>query len=319
MVSSKLVATIFIIVLVVCSAVAASAAHAPRLAHLTGSGEIVLRVRDNLSGVDPSSIRVIVDGQEVRPSLTKIPLGYRVSYTPTASSSGEHSVVLFASDMAKNAMRRAYRFVSTCRVAADNGPQPLREAALARRPLLDRVADSGIDPMRCLDTSQTRLRLTPEHGGTCGLRHVSARATILAALKPAPLFDVKISKQLRESAAVQVYDVTFTVSGTGALTEGYELFVGLIDPSGEVVFYEPRPGCRGTPLEQLKKTGESGLKMRLSFERGEFAGSGYTWCAAVAKAQSPDHLASNVATSPFDVIPGDCDVRASSGDPVSLP
>ncbi len=313
MVRSKFAFIMSLTVLVVCSVVAAGAEQAPRVANLTESGQMVFRVRDNLSGVDASSIRVIVDEQEVQPSLTKIPLGYRVSYRPSGSPSGEHKVVLFARDMARNAMRQAYRFGGACRVAAEDEPRRLQEIAQAERPLLHRVTNAGINAMRSLGASQARMRLGLERSGTGGLLSVSAPKRVLAAFRPAPLFDVRISKQLRAAEAGQICDVIFAVSGTGAATAGYELFVALIDPAGEVVFYEPTPGCRGTPLEQLERTGESGLKMQLSFVRDEFSGSGYTWCAAVAKAQSPEHLASNVAASAFDAIPGACDVRASSG------
>ena len=313
MVRSKFVFIMSLIAIIVCSAVAASAEQAPRVANLTESGQMVFRVRDNLSGVDASSIRVIVDEQEVQPSLTKIPLGYRVSYRPSGLSSGEHKVVLFARDMARNAMRQAYRFGGACRVAAEDEPRRLQEIALAERPLLHRVTDAGMNAMPSLGASQARMQISPERSGTVGLGLVSAPQRVLAALRPAPLFDVRISKQLRAADAGQIYDVIFTVSGMGAATAGYELFVALIDPSGEVVFYQPTPGCRGTPLEQLERTGESGLRMRLSFVRDEFSGSGYTWCAAVAKAQTPEQLASNVAASPFDVLPVGRDVRASGG------
>ncbi|HUT04804.1 MAG TPA: hypothetical protein VM163_13035 [bacterium] len=313
MVSSKFAFIMSLTAIIVCSAVVASAEQAPRITNLTESGQMVFRVRDNLSGVDASSIRVIVDGQEARPALTKIPLGYRVSYTPSGSLSGEYSVVLFARDMAKNAMRKTYRFGGACRVVAEDEPKPLREIALAERPLLHRVTDAGMNAMPFLGASQARMRLSPECSGTGGLRSVSAPQRVSAAFRPAPLFGVEISRELRAAEAGQICDVIFTVSGTGAATAGYELFVALIDPSGEVVFYEPTPGCRGTPLEQLERTGESGLRMRLSFVRDEFSGSGYTWCAAVAKAQTPEQLASNVAASAFDAIPDGCDVRASGG------
>jgi hypothetical protein len=108
----------------------------------------------------------------------------------------------------------------------------------------------------------------------------------------------------------QLYEAMFEVRGVRVAEAKYELFIGLIDRSGEVVFYEPEPGRRGIALEELERVSDSRFQLKLSFAPGEFLGSDYTWCAVVAQAGTPENTVSNVASMPFDISAPDCEMRA---------
>lgn len=66
--------------------------------------EIVFKVTDDDSGVNPDTIKLTVDGAEVAVSKTAVTGGYECSYTPaTALADGEHTIAVNASDNDGNA------------------------------------------------------------------------------------------------------------------------------------------------------------------------------------------------------------------------
>ena len=274
-----------------------------RTGALTEAGEIVLRVRDNLSGVDPLSIRLIIDGREVKPSLAKIAQGYSVSYTPTGSSNGEYNVELFASDRARNSMRRAYRFIGAPSAMALGNPKPCPERLLLDGPMLRRAARGELNvasgPVGGCEPKPVSMAPQADEAARDCL--VTPPGLILPRAQPPALFDVAIAKELHVADQRELYEVTFDVRANHAVNAQYELFVGLIDPYGEVVFYEPEAGRRALAFEELEQTGDSGFRLKLSFEPGDLAGVNYTWCAVVAPSGHPEHIVSNVASVPFDV------------------
>ncbi|MBN2208515.1 MAG: hypothetical protein JW759_04390 [Candidatus Coatesbacteria bacterium] len=284
----------------------------PRTASLTEAGQIVLSVRDDLSGVDPSSIRLVIDGLRVSPSLVKIAKGYRVSYTPPGSSSGEYNVELFASDMASNSMRRAYRFIGAPSVTALGDPQRSEKDPASDRPLLSRAADGELNAVwRPIDACKTRpVNMAPRLRDAAGGSAITAPGLIPPGVPQAVQFDVAITKELRVLDQKQLYEATFEVRGVRIAEAKCELFIGLIDHSGEVVFYEPEPGRRGIAIEELERVSEGRSRLKLSFAPGEFLGADYTWCAVVAQAGTPENTVSNVASAPFDVSAQECDTRA---------
>jgi len=290
-----------------------------RTGALTEAGEIVLRVRDNLSGVDPLSIRLIIDGREVKPSLTKIAQGYGVSYTPTGSPSGEYSVELFASDMAKNSMRRAYRFIGAPFAMALGNPKPCPERLLLDGPMLRRAAGSesnvasgpigGWEPKPI--SMAPNVEVPP--------RSWAVRPGLVPHCIQLPgQFSVAMTKELRVADQRELYEITFDVRANNHVNARYELFIGLIDPCGEVVLYEPETGRHGIALEELEQTEDLQFRLKLSFEPGEILGGNYTWCAVVARALRPEHIVSNVASAPFDVLPPESEMPVLDG-PSSFP
>jgi len=308
-----------LVVLVIVGFLSAGEASAvqsrPQVANLTEAGQIVLSVRDDLSGVDPSSIRLVIDGLRVSPSLAKIAKGYTVSYTPTGSSSGEYNVEIFASDMATNSMRRAYRFVGAPSATALGDPERSEKDPADPafdRPLLCRAADGELNAASsAIDACKTRpASIAPQLRDAAGDPAVMGPGLISPGIPQAGQFDVAITKELRVLEQKQLYEATFEVRGLRVFKTKYALFIGLIDPSGEVVFYEPEPGRRGTSLEELERVSDSRLQLKLSFAPGEFLGGDYTWCAVVAQAGTPENTVSNVASVPFDISAPECEMRA---------
>ena len=284
----------------------------PQVAKLTEAGQIVLSVRDDLSGVNPSSIRLVIDGVTVSPSLAKIAKGYKVSYTPPGSLSGEYNVEIFASDMATNSMQRAYRFVGAPSLTALANPKTSEKDPALDRPLLSRAADGELNAASGpIDASKTRpVGIAPQLRDAAGDRAVMGPGLIPPSTLQAAQFDVAITKELRVLDQKQLYEATFEVRGVRIPDAKYELFIGLVSPSGEVIFYEPEPGRRGTALEELEQVSDGRLRLKLSFAPGEFLGGNYTWCAVVSQAGTPENTVSNVASAPFDISAPKCVMRA---------
>ncbi len=289
----------------------------PRTGNLTDAGEIVLRVRDNLSGVDPLSIRLIIDGREVKPSLSKIAQGYSVSYRPIGSSTGEYNVELFASDMAKNSMRRAYRFIGAPSAMALGNPKPSPERLLLDGPMLRRAAGSELNvasgPIGGCEPKPVSMAPQVE-----GRRSVMRLGLASSHIQQPVQFNVAITKELCVADQGELYEVTFDVRANHLVNAQYELFIGLIGRTGEVVFYEPEAGRPGIALEELEQTEDLRFRLKLSFEPGEILGGNYTWCAVVARAGRPEHVVSNVASGPFDVSPPESEMLVLDG-PSSFP
>ncbi len=291
-----------------------------RSGNLTEAGEVVLRVRDNLSGVDPLSIRLIMDGREVKPSLSKIAQGYSVSYRPTGSSTGEYNVELFASDMAKNSMRRAYRFIGAPSAMALGDPKPSPERLLLDGPMLRRAAGSESKVASCPigGWEPKPVSMAPEVEGPARSWSVMRPGLTSSCIQQPVQFNVAITKELCVADQRELYEVTFDVRANHLVNAQYELFIGLIGRSGEVVFYEPEAGRRGIALEELEQTEDLRFRLKLSFEPGEILGGNCTWCAVVARAGRPEHVVSNVASGPFDVSPPESEMLVLD-DPSSFP
>lgn len=281
-----------------------------RTGNLTEAGEIVLRVRDNLSGVDPSSIRLVIDGREVTPSLSLIPKGYSVSYTPAEALTGEYKVEICARDMAKNSMRQAYRFMGAPFVAAN--PRKSNAGPECNRPMLRRAADNESSLASVSGACWGPRPVSERHDAAAGPgKRLIARPGLMSAhVLPDTLFNVAIMTELRATDGRELYHVTFDVKSSRDVDTEYELFVGLIEPSGEVVFYEPEAGRRGVALKELEQVGDSWFELNLSFEPGELLGQDYTWCAVVARAGSGGAIVSNVASALFDGSRADSDTVA---------
>ncbi|MBN1592363.1 MAG: hypothetical protein JW941_03815 [Candidatus Coatesbacteria bacterium] len=269
----------------------------PRSARLAESGAIVINVRDDLSGVNPSSIHLIVDGQEVKPSLTSIDKGYCVSYSPPTASAPSYEVEISASDMARNTMHRFYRFSRE----PDRAPSPLSSESgpACAHPPLRRVSDNidqgSQDPRSCWGP---RAVLDPNDSlGQAG-KGLSHPVNLSRTALHDALFEVGITSRLREADGGELYSVAFDVECNRASDGDFDLLVGLIDPSGEVIFYEPEEGRRDTSLRDLEAVNDSTLRLELDFEPNQFMGNGYTWCAVVSRADTLE-IVSNVASSPF--------------------
>ena len=296
-------------VLVVLSAGSVCEAALPqyrlRTGALTEAGEIILRVRDNLSGVDPLSVRLVIDGREVKPSLAKITQGYSVSYTPAGSTTGEYNVELFASDMAKNSMRQAYRFIGKPSVIALANPKRL----LPDGPMLRAVGGESNVASRLIQGEEpTPISMAPAVEDPRRSQSLMSLGLVSPFLKEAEQFKVAIAEELIAADQDELYKVTFDISANHSVNEEYELFIGLIDLAGEVVFYEPEAGRYGIALEELEQTEDLRFRLKLSFEPGEMRGGNYTWRAVVARAGRPEHVVSNVAKAPFDVSPPESEV-----------
>ncbi len=286
-----------------------------RTGNLTEAGKIVLRVRDNLSGVDPSSIRLVIDGREVTPSLSSIPKGYSVSYTPAGAPTGEYRVEIFARDMAKNSMRRAYRFMGDPSPAVN--PRRSNAGPECNRPVLRRAADNE-SSLASVPGACWGPRPVSEHRDVAavpGKRSIARPGLMSAHVLPRTPFNVAITTELRATDGRELYHVTFDVKGSRDMGTEFELFVALIEPSGEVVFYEPEEGRRGVALEELEQAGDSRFELSMSFEPGELLGQDCTWCAVVARAGSGGAIVSNVASAFVDGSRADSDTPAFDESP----
>lgn len=75
-----------------------------------GRRTVSVEVTDALSGVDPGSVAMSIDGVPVTPMFEPIPQGYRVSYTTTFRPNTAPVITVTASDLAGNALSFSWLF-----------------------------------------------------------------------------------------------------------------------------------------------------------------------------------------------------------------
>lgn len=281
-------------------------------ANLTSDGLIVLSVRDNLSGVDASSIRLVVDGVEVSPFLSPVPKGYRISYKPTSASSA-YDVELSASDRARNSMRQLYRFVGPGNQVAVSGASDMNRPG----PVLQTVRPD-------LETVRSRLQLADCALGSAGTELLPYAPRLDTVRDPEAwganserIFDVNIKRVIDSAEHEDICRVAFSVCPSEMATsdeelESYRLFIALAEPGGELVFYEHEAGKQGIPLEELTCTESGWRQLTLTFRLSGLESGNYTWYAAVAGGDEPESILSNLASSVLDASPPDCDVLSDA-------
>ena len=287
----------------------------PRQAKLSQDGRIVILVRDKISGVDPASIRLIIDGREVLPSLTAIAKGYSVSYAPDCfrAQSGEYKVEIQAADRAKNWMRNIYQFRSTQPLTSELESHPTKVAGSADALPVTRLRSAIIADLERGDhfSRWSRHNLTDlERAAIVGPDHQPGFKT---ALLDGRLFDVQISSQVtkQDNSSAVMCRAIFTVTECDrleldSLWPEYDLVVGMIDDAGDVTFYEQQKGQRGIPLSRLSQLEDGRLGLELIFDASGLDAETYTWCAAVSFRGSPEVLRSNIASGPLDTASPEC-------------
>lgn len=153
---------------------------------------VAFTVNDSLSGVNPGSIQVVVDGQNTAVGYDQAAGVYEGQIRGATSSATMHQVDIYAADNAGNVARLIYAIEEDLTPPAVSGAGPVTSASATPLLHLSAVdADSGIDAAACefvITNGVTSSTLRPTYtAGSRSLDYQVPSATQGASLGQGPL------------------------------------------------------------------------------------------------------------------------------------